>query len=101
LKMIPFNGGVPSACPPFTTAIPSSSYPILYPLSFHILAHSFALKEKSTPLFSSVSALFRKNTGGGVPPPFASRKVLASRPCATFGRSACVFSPYFSVYPLE
>src|SRR5437016_12266554 len=35
-------------------------------LSFHILTHSFARLEMSTPLFSSTPALFAKNTGGGV-----------------------------------
>src|ERR1700737_3091161 len=35
-----------------------------YPLSFHTLAHSFALNKRSTPLFSDVSALFAKNQPG-------------------------------------
>ncbi len=38
--------------------------PIPYPLSFHILAHSFALTKNSTLLFSSASALFAKNHPG-------------------------------------
>src|SRR5712664_879142 len=42
-----------------------------YPLSFHILAHSFALSKSSTLLFSIVSALFAENHPGvGVPPCF-------------------------------
>ena len=36
-----------------------------YPVSFHILPHSFALTKNSTLLFSSNSALFGKNMGGG------------------------------------
>src|SRR5438876_5399733 len=37
-------------------------------LSLYTVAHSFALSKKSTVLFSSNSALFRKNTRGwGVP----------------------------------
>ena len=39
-----------------------------YPLSFHILANTFALSKNSTLFFSIDSALFGKNTGGGVPP---------------------------------
>ncbi len=39
--------------------------PGTYPLSFHILADSFALSKKSTPLFSWKSTLFAQNTGGG------------------------------------
>jgi hypothetical protein len=39
-------------------------FPIPYFLSFHILAHSFALTENSTRLFSSDSALFAKNHPG-------------------------------------
>ena len=35
-----------------------------YPLSFHILAHSFALDKNTTLLFSIVSALFGKNNRG-------------------------------------
>src|SRR5260370_10191161 len=38
--------------------------PIPYPLSFHILAHSFALTKSSTSFFSSASALFAKNHRG-------------------------------------
>jgi hypothetical protein len=37
----------------------------IYSLSFHILAHSFALPKITTPLHSSVSALFAENTRGG------------------------------------
>ena len=41
-----------------------------YPLSFHILAHSFALGQSSTLLFSIDSALFAENTRGwGTPAP--------------------------------
>src|SRR5712664_2175435 len=44
-----------------------------YPLSFHILAYSFALGQSSTLLFSIDSALFAETIrGGGTPcfPPF-------------------------------
>ena len=34
-------------------------------LSFHTLAHSFALNKNSTPSFSNVSALFAQNHPGG------------------------------------
>src|SRR6267143_3914557 len=43
-----------------------SRYNFHYPVSFHILPHSFALTRNLTLLFSSNSALFAKNTGGGV-----------------------------------
>ncbi len=42
-----------------------------YPLSFHILADSFALTQNSTLLFSSNSKLFAQNTRGGVYIPLA------------------------------
>jgi hypothetical protein len=42
---------------------PSDVFPT-YPLSFQILAQSFALSKNSTLLFSSVSALFHKNHPG-------------------------------------
>jgi hypothetical protein len=42
---------------------PSDVFPT-YPLSFQILAHSFALSKNSTLLFSSASALFAKNDPG-------------------------------------
>jgi hypothetical protein len=47
---------------------PEPPSPIPYPLSFHILAHSFALLKISTLLFSMASALFakKKHTRGGV-----------------------------------
>ena len=35
-------------------------------LCFHILTRSFALSKNPTLLFSSASALFAQNTGGGV-----------------------------------
>src|SRR6266581_3024671 len=47
---------IPSPCPP----IPLSCYS----LSFHTLAHSFALTKTSTLLFSMTSALFAKNHPG-------------------------------------
>src|SRR3979490_1044311 len=43
-----------------------SCYNFHYPVSFHILPHSFALTRNLTLLFSGNSALFAKNTGGGV-----------------------------------
>ncbi len=50
-----------------------------YPLSFHILPHSFALSKSSTLLFSIDSELFAKNTrGGGTPCRFG--KLLENRP---------------------
>jgi len=45
----------------------STAYPLLpmpYLLSYHTLAHSFALSKISTPLFSIDSALFAQNTRG-------------------------------------
>src|SRR6266704_2341700 len=51
---------IPSPCPP----IPLSCYS----LSFHTLAHSFALTKTSTLLFSMTSALFAKNQPGGRDP---------------------------------
>ena len=53
--------------------VPRSNDSSIYPLSFHILAHSFALSQNPTLLFSSNSALFRKNTRGwGCLPPLQS-----------------------------
>jgi hypothetical protein len=43
---------------------------IIYPLSFHALAHSFAPAKKPTPLFPNNCALFAKNHPGGGPPSF-------------------------------
>jgi hypothetical protein len=40
-------------------------FPITYPLSFHILAHSFALSKNSTLLFSIDCALFAQKPGVG------------------------------------
>src|SRR5258705_7416546 len=54
------------------------SLPIVQPLSFHILAHSFALSEMPTPLFSCGSALFQKKMGGGrvsVPTPMPEQVI--------------------------
>src|SRR6266480_4732779 len=45
-------------------SIPYYLFPITYPLSFHILAHSFPLAKNSTLLFSGASALFAKNHPG-------------------------------------
>jgi hypothetical protein len=45
-------------------------------LSFHTLAHSFALTKKSTLLFSCSSALFCKNTRGGGMPSLSSRGLM-------------------------
>jgi hypothetical protein len=65
------NGGlgVPPLALPLSSTIPSSLDPIPYPLSFHILAHSFAfffaLIKNSTLFFSSISALFTQNRGVG------------------------------------
>src|SRR6266576_5946438 len=42
-------------------SIPYHLFPITYPLSFHILAHSFPIAKNSTLLFSGASALFAKN----------------------------------------
>src|SRR6266700_1799177 len=56
---------IPSPCPP----IPLSCYS----LSFHTLAHSFALTKTSTLLFSMTSALFAKNHPGGGRDPFSKQ----------------------------
>ncbi len=45
---------------------PPAARPETQALSFQILAHSFALTKKSTPLSSIASALFAQNTRGGV-----------------------------------
>ncbi len=45
-------------------SVPTIPPTINYPLSFHILAHSFALTKTSTLLFSIASALFAKNHRG-------------------------------------
>jgi|GEM_PF-5150557 len=47
------------------------------PLYFHTLTHSFALCEMLSPFFSSSSALFSQNTGGG-----GMRRCTAARKCA-------------------
>jgi 23S rRNA pseudouridine1911/1915/1917 synthase len=61
--------------------VPNFVFPIsrfvldpLYLLSFHILTNSIATRNSSTPLFSSDSKLFRKNTWG-----WASTDALSSR----------------------
>ncbi len=46
------------------SSIHSPLLPIPYPLSFHILAHSFAFAKTVTLLFSWNCALFDKNTRG-------------------------------------
>jgi hypothetical protein len=84
LKMIHFDGGVPVVAQPITTAIPSSRILIPYPLSFHILAHSFALFCVGAKLNSFVFRRFRtlsQNTGGGTG---AFHKGRASRRAARF-----------------
>src|SRR6266704_2106481 len=47
-----------------TRSVPTIPPTIPYPLSFHALAHSFALTKTSTLLFSIASALFAKNHRG-------------------------------------
>ncbi len=69
-KTIHFDGGYAPPLRPLDvrTCRRSDAFPI-YPLSFHILPHSFAPNKNSTRLFSNVSALFAKNhPGWGVPP---------------------------------
>src|SRR5713101_109683 len=63
------NGGVyPPLALPLSSAIPSSLDPIPYPLSFHILAHSFAFfctHQKLNPfLFKHFRTLYAKQGGG-------------------------------------
>src|SRR5260370_294835 len=65
------NGGVyPPLALPLSSAIPSSLNPIPYPLSFHILAHSFAFfctHQKLNPfLFKHFRTLYAKQGGWGV-----------------------------------
>jgi phosphoserine aminotransferase len=61
------GGGAPSLIAPSTV---STFRPLafqhvsIYPLSFQILAHSFAFQKNSTPLFSCNSELLHKNTRG-------------------------------------
>jgi hypothetical protein len=50
---------------PLLFNVPRSADSSIYPLCFHILAHSFALTKNSTLLFPNTSALFHKNTRGG------------------------------------
>src|SRR5712664_1009136 len=54
-----------------------------YPLSFHILAHSFALNKSSTLLFSIVSALFAENYPGWGDP-LAFRHSLSHCPTSPY-----------------
>src|SRR6266849_9006511 len=68
-------GGVPPLALPLTTTTPSSVYPnLLFPFFSHICAlfcailHFLARIKYATLFFSSDSALFGKNTWGGVPP---------------------------------
>src|SRR5260370_13059135 len=76
LKTIHFDGGCAPLALPLTTTTPSSVYPIslLFPFFSHICAlfcailHFLARIKYATPFFSSDSALFGKNTWGGVPP---------------------------------
>src|SRR6266566_9440966 len=54
-------GGVHSAP---RSGLPNASTFPTYPLSFHSVAHSFALCKSTTLFFSIVSALFAKNHPG-------------------------------------
>ena len=53
--------------PSFASCATPANHHYTQVLSFHTLAHSFACLEMPTPLFSSIPALFVKNTrlGGG------------------------------------
>src|SRR6266481_7464840 len=75
LKTIHFDGGCAPLALPLTTTTPSSVYPnLLFPFFSHICAlfcailHFLARIKYATLFFSSDSALFGKNTWGGVPP---------------------------------
>jgi hypothetical protein len=71
LMFLHFSWGVcTGVCTPVCTPLPnlrtfqcSNVFPN-YPLSFHILAHSFARTKDSTCLLSSASALFAQNDPG-------------------------------------
>src|SRR5260370_90130 len=64
------NGGVyPPLALPLSSAIPSSLNPIPYPLSFQVLAHSFALfctHQKLNPFFFKHFRTLYAKQGGGV-----------------------------------
>src|SRR2546427_7113366 len=66
--------------------LPTGTPYIIQVLSFHVLAHSFALfciRKRSTLLFSSNSELFGKNTrGGGSESPFLGRLDVGTFRCA-------------------
>ena len=68
-----------------------------YPLSFHTLAHSFASTKNSTPLFSSDSTLFPKNTGGGGTPAailsYISSLLLCTLPQIQSDKAAGIIDP--------
>src|SRR6266704_623207 len=66
LSRLPVNSGFSSLA-----TVHGSPATFAYPLSFHILADSFALTQNSTLLFSSNSKLFAQNTRGGVYIPLA------------------------------
>jgi len=67
-----------------------------YLFSFQLLAHSFALAQTSTLLFSTASALFAKNHRGWG---YSLQNVLYQR--HHLDPFACVFSARSRVYPLE
>jgi hypothetical protein len=90
----------------FTTGIPSPRYPIPYPLSFQVPAHSFALfcapVKLNSFVFSRLRTLLQKHRGVGYPPLHLLPGMSSFLPpCAAFRRSSCVFSTFPSVYPLE
>jgi hypothetical protein len=61
---------------------------VTYPLSFHVLAHSFAPANNSTPLFPNNCALFAKNhPGWGYPQlsPRLERNALIANLDSSFG----------------
>src|SRR6266571_1075900 len=66
LSRLPVNSGFSSLA-----TVHGSPATFAYPLSFHILADSFALTQNSTLLFSIDSKLFAQNTRGGVYIPVA------------------------------
>ena len=77
LKTIHFYGGYPPAGSSPRQSPLDYLFPILYPLSFHILAHSFALfctHQKLNPfLFIRFHTLRQKTAQRGVPPRFSTR----------------------------
>src|SRR6266704_3687995 len=63
-------------------------------LCFHILAHSFASLKMPTPLFSSIPALFAKNTGdGGSVPLGCTSTGTCFQASTTIFRLARLFDP--------